>query len=192
MLSEKFRPIIEPFTAGAGKTLARAHVSPNALTTVGLVGTLVCAGLIATDRRVLAGVLLIPSVVVDVLDGALARATGRVTSWGGFYDSVADRIGDGALLAAIAWSARAGHPRLLGISLVTIVLSFLVSYARAKAEALGVRVAGGPGERAERVVILIAGLLFGSVEAAVWLIAVLTAITFAGRCAAVRRQTREP
>lgn len=187
------RPIIDPITSGTGRALARAHVSPNGLTATGLAMTLACAALIGAGHSRAAGILLIPSVIIDVLDGALARATGRVTAWGGFLDSVSDRVGDGALLAGVAWAAsRDDDSRLLAAALVAMVLSFLVPYARAKAEGLGYQTASGPGERPERAVIMILGLLSGLVEAAVWLIALLTAITFVARCLSVKRQATVP
>lgn len=190
MLSEIFRPIIEPLTAGAGRRLARARISPNMLTAAGLVATFGVAWLIASRRPLLAGLILIPTVILDVLDGALARASGRVTPWGGYLDSVADRVSDGALLAAVAWAAE--EPRLLAAALAAMVLSFLVPYARAKAEALGAAVRSGPGERAERAVILILGLILGIVEAAMWTIAALATWTFAVRCLTVWRQAARP
>src|SRR5258706_15702086 len=101
MLNERVRPIIEPFTTGAGRALARAHVSPNMLTSLGLIGTIVCAWLIVIHHPGAAGEALIPFVIIDVLDGATARASGRVTRWGAFFDSVSDRVGDGALFVAI-------------------------------------------------------------------------------------------
>jgi CDP-diacylglycerol--glycerol-3-phosphate 3-phosphatidyltransferase len=191
MLNEKVRPLIEPFTTGAGRTLARAHVSPNMLTAAGLVGSLFCAWLIVVHHPGAAGEALIVFVILDVLDGATARATGRTTKWGAFFDSVSDRIGDGALLAAIA----VAHPasgRLRVAVLAALVFTMLVPYARAKAEALGFATSSGPGERAERVVILIAGLVLPkpALEIAVWTIAALTAWTFVARCFTVWRAAR--
>ncbi|MFA5890952.1 MAG: CDP-alcohol phosphatidyltransferase family protein [Actinomycetota bacterium] len=188
MLSDKLRPIIEPVTSGVGRALARAGATPNGLTAAGLLAVVGCSGLIVAGHARLAGVLLIPSVILDVLDGALARATGRVSKWGGYFDSVADRIADAALLGAIAYAAASVNSRLLAAAMGAMVLSFLVSYARAKAEALGFSAAGGPGERPERAAVLIAGLVFNLVEAAVWVIIALALITFVVRCAAVRRQ----
>ena len=189
VLSKIFRPIIEPFTAAASTVLARARLTPDALTAIGLLAVLGVAWLIAVDRTFLAGILLIPAVIIDVLDGALARATGRVSAWGGYFDAVSDRIADGALLGALAWSARETEPRLMGAAILAMVMQFLVPYARAKAEALGFEAAGGPGERAERVVILIIGLILGLEEMAVWAIVVLAAISFVSRTTSVRRQS---
>lgn len=117
MLNEKLRPVIEPITTGTGRVLARAHVTPNALTTFGLAAMLGCSWLVAIEDTVLAGVLLIPAFLVDVFDGALARATGRVTAWGGFYDSVCDRIADGALFGAFVWLMSGGPARPLAAAL---------------------------------------------------------------------------
>lgn len=189
VLSRIFRPIIEPFTSATSAVLARARLTPNALTTVGLAAVLGVAWLIAIDRRFLAGLLLIPAIIIDVLDGALARATGRVTTWGGFYDAVSDRVADGALLGALAWVAREDEPRLMAAAIIAMVLQFLVPYARAKAEALGYEAASGPGERAERIVVLIAGLILGLEEIAVWVIVALATISFASRTTSVRRQS---
>jgi len=158
MLNEKVRPLIEPLTSGAGKALTRAHVSPNMLTTVGLLGSIFSAWLILEHHPSAAGGTLIVFVILDVLDGATARASGRVTKFGSFYDSVCDRIGDGALLAAIVL-AHPGSQRLRVVALLALVLSMLVPYARAKAEALGFHAASGPGERAERCILMIVGLI---------------------------------
>jgi CDP-diacylglycerol---glycerol-3-phosphate 3-phosphatidyltransferase len=190
MLSEKLRPIIEPFTSGTGKALARAHLSPNALTTIGVLAVAGCSWLIVAGERTLAGILLIPAFVIDVLDGALARASGRVSVWGGFYDSVCDRVADGILLSAIVWLGyHRGDETLMATALAALVLSQLVPYARAKAEALGVPAGSGPGERAERAVLLCAGLILHlEVWAMIALIAA-TAYTFVVRVLAVRRHT---
>ena len=190
MLNEKLRPIIEPFTAGTGKVLARAHISPNALTTVGLAAMLGCAWLVAAGETFRAGLLLIPAFFLDVFDGALARATGRVTPWGGFYDSVCDRLADGALFGGFVWLAydqRLGG-RFLAAALAALVTTMLVPYARAKAEALGYRAPGGLGERAERAVVVCAGLILGFEEAALWVLAALCFTTFVRRSVAVRAQ----
>lgn len=190
MLSEKLRPIIEPFTSGTGKALARLGLTPNALTTIGVFAVAACAWLIVAGERRLAGVLLIPAFLIDVLDGALARVTGRVSDWGAFYDSVCDRLADGVLLAAIAWLGYdRGDPWLLASALVASVVTPLVAYARAKAEALGVPVPSGPGERAERAVFICAGLILHAEEAAMWILAIMSLYTFVTRALAVRRAT---
>lgn len=191
MLNEKLRPIIEPFTSGTGRLLARARLTPNALTTIGLAAMLGCAWLVAVGETFRAGLLLIPAFFVDVFDGALARATGRVTTWGSFYDSVCDRIADGALFGAFVWlgyEAREG--RFVVASVVALASTMLVPYARAKAEALGYRAPGGLGERAERAVLVCAGLILGYEEVALWAISAVTLSTFVRRSLSVRQQSR--
>jgi CDP-diacylglycerol--glycerol-3-phosphate 3-phosphatidyltransferase len=125
--------------------------------------------------------------LIDVFDGALARATGRVTVWGGFYDSVADRLADGVLFGAFAWALH-DEPRAFAAALVALVSAQLVPYARAKAEASGFRVPGGLGERAERAVLVIAGLTLGLEEIALWLIAATALATLVARVRSVHRQ----
>lgn len=188
VLNERLRPVIEPFTAGTGRILARAHVSPNGLTTIGLAGMVACSWLVADGRTLAAGLWLIPAFFVDVFDGALARAAGRVTAWGGFYDSVSDRVADGALFAGFVWLYRAGPDRALIAAIASLVVTQLVPYARAKAESIGYRAPGGIGERAERAILVCAGLILGYEELALWLVVASTTATFARRVIAVRRQ----
>ena len=169
--------------------LARAGLTPNIVTTIGLALTLFCVWLIVIGHRTLGGIVLIPAFFLDVFDGALARVTGRVTVWGGFYDSVIDRISDGVLLAAIAslgWRYR--RPSILIAGLVALVVSALVPYARAKAESLGYKVASGPGERAERAILISAGLILHQEIWTMWILTVLSMWTFLGRALSVYRQ----
>jgi CDP-diacylglycerol--glycerol-3-phosphate 3-phosphatidyltransferase len=139
----------------------------------------------------MAGIVMIPAWFLDVFDGALARVTGKVTVWGGYLDSVADRIGDASLLGAIAslgWRYR--RPSFMVAGLVAMIVTSLVPYARAKAEALGYKVAGGPGERAERAILISTGLILHIEVAALWVLTALCLYTFALRCIGVYRQAR--
>ena len=106
MLNDKVRPLIQPFTAGVGRGMARIGLTPNVVTLTGLAWTFVCVWLVVIGHRTMAGIVMIPAWFLDIFDGALARVTNRVTPWGGFLDSVCDRIGDGALLAAICLLAQ--------------------------------------------------------------------------------------
>ncbi|HEX9774984.1 MAG TPA: CDP-alcohol phosphatidyltransferase family protein [Actinomycetota bacterium] len=191
MLADKLRPVIEPITTGTGRVLARARITPDALTIFGLAAMTGCSLLVAAGRTVLGGILLIPAFLIDVFDGALARATGRVTPWGGFLDSVADRLADGVLFGAVVWLGAAREDRMMvAAALVALVLSLAVPYARAKAEALGYRASSGLGERAERAVVICAGLILGYVTVAMWITAALTLVTLAGRTRSVWKQAR--
>jgi CDP-diacylglycerol--glycerol-3-phosphate 3-phosphatidyltransferase len=189
VLNEKIRPLIQPFAMGVGRVFARAGLTPNALTTIGLLWTLVCVWLIVIGHRTMAGIVLIPGWFLDVFDGALARATGRVTVWGSFYDSVCDRVGDGAVFAAIAslgW--RYHRPSIMIAGLVALVTASLVPYARAKAESVGFTVRGGPGERAERATIISASLILHIEIWGMWVLTALMLYTFTLRVRDVHRQ----
>ncbi|MGZ4205861.1 MAG: CDP-alcohol phosphatidyltransferase family protein [Actinomycetota bacterium] len=189
MLNDKVRPLIKPFAEGVGRGMARLGLTPNMVTLIALLWTFVVVWLIVIGHRTMAGIVMIPAWFLDIFDGALARVTGRVTIWGGFLDSVADRIGDGALLAAIAslgW--RYHRPRLMLAGLVAMVAVSLVPYARAKAESFGFKVASGPGERAERAIIISASLILHLEEWGMWVLTALALYTFARRFLSVHRQ----
>ena len=131
--------------------------------------------------------------VLDILDGALARAGGKSTPFGAFLDSTTDRVGEGFMLAAIALVfARAAHTTsFVVVAIAAVAGSFLVSYARARAEALGLRGDVGLGSRAERVVVITAGLVlapWGVLQWAIALLAVTAWITVLQRILHVRKQ----
>src|SRR5256885_1722106 len=144
--------------------LTRTRVTRNALTTAGVSLCLAAAVLVYFEYRneilfywIGAFVFVVGS-ILDILDGALARAGGKTTPFGSFLDSTTDRVGEGAMLGAIALIfARQGNTVALGATVAAIAGSFLVSYTRAKAEALGLRGDIGLGSRAERVVAITAG-----------------------------------
>jgi CDP-diacylglycerol--glycerol-3-phosphate 3-phosphatidyltransferase len=133
--------------------------------------------------------------ILDILDGALARAGGKTTPFGSFLDSTTDRVGEGAMLGAIALIfSRHGNEVALGAAIAAIAGSFLVSYTRAKAEALGLRGDVGLGSRAERVVVITAGLVLAPWGALPWTIYLLTAtawLTVVQRILYVRKQLIE-
>jgi CDP-diacylglycerol---glycerol-3-phosphate 3-phosphatidyltransferase len=147
--------------------LARTRVTPNALTTAGVSLCIAAAVLVYFEYRSellfywLAAFVFVVGSVLDILDGALARAGGKTTPFGSFLDSTTDRVGEGAMLGAIALIfSRHGNEIALAATVAAIAGSFLVSYTRAKAEGLGLRGDVGLGSRAERVVVITAGLVF--------------------------------
>src|SRR5258706_4979529 len=150
--------------------LARTRVSPDALTVSGVTLCLVAAVLVPFENRdkllfywLGAGVFVLGS-VLDILDGALARVGGRSTVSGAFLDSTTDRVGEGAMLAAIALVfTRAGNDTAVVFTVAAVAGSFLVPYVRAKAEALGLRGDVGLGSRAERVVVITGRVLVAPV-----------------------------
>jgi CDP-diacylglycerol---glycerol-3-phosphate 3-phosphatidyltransferase len=180
--------------------LARTRVTPNALTTAGVSLCLAASVLVFFENRnewlfYWAGaIVFVVGSVLDILDGALARVGGKTTPFGAFLDSTTDRVGEGAMLGAIALVfSRHHHPVALAVTFAAVAGSFLVSYTRARAEALGLRGDVGIGSRAERVVVITAGLVFAPLS--IWLlvtaISLLTAtawLTVVQRILHVRRQ----
>jgi CDP-diacylglycerol---glycerol-3-phosphate 3-phosphatidyltransferase len=178
--------------------LAHTRVTPNALTTAGVSLCLVAAVLVPFEARHdllfywLGAVVFVVGSVLDILDGALARAGGKSTTFGAFLDSTTDRVGEGAMLAAIGLVfARHGNEIAVLFTVVAVAGSFLVPYVRAKAEALGLRGDVGLGSRAERVVVITAGLVlapWGALQWAIYLIAAISWVTVLQRVLHVRKQ----
>jgi len=180
--------------------LARTRITPNALTAGGVTLCGLASVLVYFEYRSellffwLGAVLFVAGSVLDILDGALARAGGKTTPFGAFIDSTTDRISEAFMLGAIALVlVRDGSELGVGLTVAAIAGSFLVSYTRARAEALALRGDVGIGSRAERVVVITAGLVL-----APWLplelaLAVLTAtawVTVLQRVLHVRKQLR--
>jgi CDP-diacylglycerol--glycerol-3-phosphate 3-phosphatidyltransferase len=178
--------------------LARTRVTPNALTAAGVALAAVAAVLIYLEYRNewllfwLGAVIFVVGSLLDILDGALARQTGKGTPFGAFLDSTTDRISEGLVLGAVALVfMRDENEWALGLTIAAIAGSFLVSYTRARAEALGLKGDVGLGSRAERVVVITGGLVFAPWGGLPWAIVVLTAsawVTVVQRVLAVRRQ----
>ncbi|MGZ4315545.1 MAG: CDP-alcohol phosphatidyltransferase family protein [Gaiellaceae bacterium] len=181
--------------------LARTRVTPNALTTAGVSLCLAAAVIVyfeSHDKLLfywVGALVFVVGSILDILDGALARAGGKTTPFGSFLDSTTDRVGEGAMLGAIALIfARHGNEVALGATIAAIAGSFLVSYTRAKAEALGLRGDVGFGSRAERVVAITAGLVLAPWGVLQWAIYLLTAtawLTVLQRILFVRKQLSE-
>jgi len=180
--------------------LARTRVTPNVLTTAGVSLCLAAAVLVPLENRnawliywTSAGIFVVGS-VLDILDGALARVGGKSTPFGAFLDSTTDRVGEGAMLAAIALVfSQHGEGWAVVVAFAAVLGSFLVSYTRAKAEALGLRGDVGFGSRAERVVMITAGLVFAPWGGLPWAIVALCAtawLTVVQRVLHVRTQLR--
>jgi CDP-diacylglycerol---glycerol-3-phosphate 3-phosphatidyltransferase len=181
--------------------LARTRVTPNALTAAGVTLCAVAAALVYFEYRHelvffwLGALVFVVGSLLDILDGALARQSGKGTPFGAFIDSTTDRVSEAFVLGAIALVfMREGHEVALGATVAAIAGSFLVSYTRARAEALGLKGDVGIGSRAERVVVITVGLVFapwGALPWAIYLLAVTAWFTVAQRILSVRRQLRE-
>jgi CDP-diacylglycerol--glycerol-3-phosphate 3-phosphatidyltransferase len=181
--------------------LARTRVSPNALTAAGVVLCAVAAVVVYFEYRSellafwVGATLFVIGSVLDILDGALARAGGKSTVFGAFLDSTTDRIGEAFMLGAIALAlVRDGNETGMLFTFAALVGSFLVSYTRSKAEALGLKGDVGIGSRAERVVVITGGLVFapwGGLQWAIYVLAATAWLTVAQRVWHVRRQLKE-
>ena len=190
------RPGLARLLTPVSEALARTPLTPNMLTVTGAVGMSAGALTLFPTGHLFAGTMVCTGfVLTDMLDGALARVRGSSGAFGAFLDSTLDRIGDAAVFAGIAiWLATGGHDRLLAIvALFCLVSGGLVSYAKARAEGLGLRCDVGIAERTERLLIgLVAIGLSGLgvpyiLPAGLWILAALSAITFGQRVNAVRR-----
>jgi CDP-diacylglycerol--glycerol-3-phosphate 3-phosphatidyltransferase len=190
-------------TAGELRTLARdrlieSRLTPNAISLTGFGLNIVAAVLITQRHFFLASVAFIVGSLMDMLDGRYSRMSGKGTPFGAFLDSTLDRIEEGVVLAAVAaYFAEKGDELAVGATVLTVVGSYMVSYTRARAEALGVECKVGIASRAVRVVILSAGLLFAAgeivkdldlLEPAIYGMAGLTIVTTFQRVFHVRRE----
>lgn len=180
--------------------LARTRVTPNMLTAAGVTLCAVGAVLVYFEYRDeltffwLGGLAFVVGSVLDILDGALARAGGKQTPFGSFLDSTLDRVGEGLMLGAIALVfMRDGRELALALAVAAIGGSFLVPYARAKAEGLGIKGDVGIGSRAERVAVISIGLALAPWGVLPWAIGALAAtawFTVLQRILHVRRELR--
>jgi CDP-diacylglycerol--glycerol-3-phosphate 3-phosphatidyltransferase len=192
-----FRPFLTRLLDPVVGVLARTPITPNALTITGTVGMSAGALALFPTGHLFAGTMVCWFfVTADMLDGALARVKGTTGIFGGFLDSTLDRMADASVFAGLAvWFLLGGHSRLLaGVALFCLVAGMLVSYAKARAEGLGLRCDVGLAERTERLLIgLVAAGLAGLgvpyvLPAGLWILAVASAFTFGQRVRAVRRE----
>jgi len=189
------RPFFARLLTPVGEALARTRITPNMITVAGTVGVAAGALALFPAGHLFAGALVCWAFAMfDMLDGLLARVKGTSGSWGAFLDSTLDRIGDAAVFSGLAiWLARDHQPVLAGVALYCLVAGGMVSYARAKAEGLGLRADVGVAERSERLVVaLVAAGLTGLgvpfvLAIGLWLVAVGATVTFGQRVLVVRK-----
>ena len=183
--------------------LARHNVSPNAITTVGTLLTIAAGVVYGTGHIMTAGWLMGVTAFFDVVDGEVARRTGRSTVFGAFYDSTLDRIADGALMAGLTvfYATNPVHHNIYMVvtCLVGMIATFVVSYTRARAESLGIDAKVGVMQRPERIVLLSApqalfGLFWNGwvLMGIIVLLTVTACITAVQRIAFVHRFTQHP
>lgn len=164
------------------RALQRLGVTPNMVTVAGTVLNLGVAALIIFDHLIWAGALVLIAGCFDMLDGALARQTGRVTPFGALLDSTLDRVSEGVVLAAVAYSfAAAGDSLEAGLVALALLGSLLVSYTRARAETLGLECTVGLMSRPERIILVAVGLFFDVLPYVIYIMLALTVFTVVQR-----------
>ena len=182
--------------------LIESRLTPNKISLTGLVLNIAAAVLVTQELWVLSGVAFIVGSIMDTLDGRFARSSGKGTPFGAFLDSTLDRIEEGVVLAAVAaYFATQGDELAVAGTVCAVLFSLMVSYTRARAEALGVENKGGIATRPVRVVILSIGLVFAKgaglgipdlLEPAIYAIAALTLFTTLQRVLHVRKELQSP
>jgi len=181
---DKLRGSLGAVLASLGRSASKVIPSPTAWTVIGLLFAFLAFIVYSGHHPFLGGLLLAVSGFFDIIDGSVARATGRTSQRGAFLDSTLDRVSEVVVFLGIL-VGKYTSPFLV---LVALSLSLLVSYTRAKGDALGVNLAGiGVGERSERLVVLIVTSLLGIVGVGVLVIALLALITFVQRTVKVSR-----
>ena len=185
MLNNKLGRRLEPLLSRIARAIPLA---PNSLTAAGFFLTMCACVMLAFNLRV-GGILVLLTSFFDMLDGAVARARGMETSFGAFLDSVLDRYADAGILLAVAWNMYVTRNATgVILSLLTLVGAFLISYARARAEGLGVSCIHGLMERPERILFLATGAITGFMIPVLWVMTVLTHFTAIQRIWYARHQ----
>jgi CDP-diacylglycerol---glycerol-3-phosphate 3-phosphatidyltransferase len=196
VLNAKIRGMWDKGMRPVGGFVGRTGITPNQITLLGVAVQGVASYLIVVNRLVGAGFVLIAAALLDTIDGAVAKARGLTSSFGAFLDSTMDRLSDALVFLPIAWlylaeptAEQADQQWVAAVALVTLVLSFLVSYAKARAEGLGFDCNVGLIERAERLIIMIVALVFSALlPPALVVLAIASLVTLGQRIAHVRRQ----
>ena len=198
MISARIKPsvvrIITPFCRG----LLRIGITADFMTLIGTFVVVLGSFTLLANGKILASLIIIGlALLTDLLDGTMARISEKGPSvWGNFLDSTLDRVADGAILISLAFYLHSQNDSLFKVVVITLPISALVPYARAKAESLGIECNGGFAERTERLLILgIGGVLqlLGfdwGIALGVWLLLILSALTVLQRISIVRKATR--
>jgi CDP-diacylglycerol--glycerol-3-phosphate 3-phosphatidyltransferase len=197
-MMERFRAFWTKVISPVAHLLIRLGVSPDAVTVVGTLGVVAGALVFFPQGKLLTGVLVITAFVFsDLLDGTMARLTGKSSPFGAFLDSTLDRVGDGAIFAGLAlYFAGPGDSRLyLVLALICLVMGGVTSYARARAESVGFQAKVGIAERADRLVAILVATGLGAIldvpelmYVALWALAVASTVTVVQRIWVVRQQ----
>ena len=193
----RLRSILSPIVDAIARVLVRLGFSPSGLTVIGVLVAAVAAALIAQGMLAVGGVVVLIAGVFDMFDGAVARMTDRATKFGAFFDSVMDRVSEAIVLLGLLWFYLEDGEQLGAVLVyVAIVGSTMVSYARARAEGLGIECKGGLMQRPERVASLGVGIIVGqwwepAVLIVLGVIAALTVVTTVQRVVETARGAGE-
>ena len=188
----RYRESARAWSEPIGRGLVRLHLRPNHLTLIGLGISLVAAAAFVTGHIRTGGALLLLAGLCDFFDGALARASGMVTPFGAFLDSVIDRYSDIVIvLAIVVLFVRIPHTRGALVAMAGLVGTVMVSYTKARAASIGVECTIGFMERPERMICLIVGALGDLLEPALWVLAIFANLTALQRIAFTWRATRD-
>ncbi|MHB8110384.1 MAG: CDP-alcohol phosphatidyltransferase family protein [Syntrophorhabdaceae bacterium] len=171
----------------------RAAISPNAISVAGTIFGFLAAFLIIIERPVFGAISLLIAGFLDIMDGAVARGSQRVTRFGGFFDSVLDRYTDMSVMGALCFVyIRHGNTEFAAVTFIAVIGTALVPYARARAEAASVDCKTGLLERPERTVLLLIGLFIGpALNYIMIILAILTHVTVVQRIVHVWKRTKE-
>lgn len=193
MFTARFQAWVRAGARRVVPALQRAHLTPNALTVAGLLVCVAAAALVAVGYLTAGGVVLLVASLFDILDGALARVSGKTYRYGAFLDSTIDRYAEAFTYIALLWYFlfRVHHTMEPMLIIFALTGSLLVSYVRARAQSLGFDGDGGVLARPERVVITVIGLIVNPLLVwALWILAVLTNVTAIQRIFQVWRESR--
>jgi len=191
MIGNKIGHRLDSFINSVLKSILGERGNPNLFTLMGFLATLLACFLVLKECWVLAGLAIILSGLFDLFDGVVARNLGKVTAFGGFLDSVLDRYSDlFLLLALLIHYLKKGDPDLVILTFFVSIGTALIPYVRARAEALSLPCSIGLMERAERIILLSAGALFGWMGLVLWVLAILTHFTVLHRIYYVWKKLR--
>lgn len=192
MLNKARRSLAQRVNKIPAELVAKTRISPNIVTALGLLLALVTAWVLSTGHFFLGGFLVLGSGAFDMLDGAVARISGRSTRFGAILDSTFDRLSEAALfLGLLAYYANQGSFQEVVLVGAALVGSMLTSYVRARAEVLGLKCEVGLFTRPERVILLAIGLIFNQMLVILWIIAVLSNLVAWQRLFYVWQQLRK-
>jgi CDP-diacylglycerol--glycerol-3-phosphate 3-phosphatidyltransferase len=186
---QRFRESIDKVSLPVGRSIGKTGVSPNVVTVLGTLLVALGAFLVIRQQHVLGASLLIAGGLFDLIDGAIAKSMNVQTKKGAFLDSTTDRLSDGVVFAAVVW-IMIDNSLGLALALIAMVLGFLVSYIKARAEALGFSCDVGIAERAERVTLIAVGLILNILVPMLGVLVAISVVTVLQRFLHVYNQAR--